>query len=221
MSSIKIQGNYVGDGVFTLSAPASNSNYTLTLPDATTTIAGTASAQTLTNKTFGSGLVMGATTLTSGGVVPAGGTSMVLATGLPSWVKSVSVVMIQLSTTGTSAINIQLGTGSTPTWVTTGYQSGSDNYSSVQTGSPGTLTVGLRIGRSIGAGSSTTAIYTLCRMGTTDKWVGQLNGILDTGTSVVFGGGYVTLASPLTAVRITTQGGTDTFDTGNAVVWYE
>ena len=52
MSSIQIQGNSSGTGVFTIASPNSSSNYTLTLPTATTTVVGTDATQTLTNKTL-------------------------------------------------------------------------------------------------------------------------------------------------------------------------
>jgi hypothetical protein len=52
MSSVAIQGNASGAGVFTIASPNSASSYTLTLPTATTTVVGTDATQTLTNKTL-------------------------------------------------------------------------------------------------------------------------------------------------------------------------
>lgn len=52
MSQVKVSGNASGTGVFTIAAPNSSSNYTLTLPTATTTVVGTDATQTLTNKTL-------------------------------------------------------------------------------------------------------------------------------------------------------------------------
>jgi len=52
MSNITIAGNAAGTATFTVAAPATNTNRTLTLPDATTTLVGDDSAQTLTNKTI-------------------------------------------------------------------------------------------------------------------------------------------------------------------------
>ena len=55
-----------GANYIELTAPASvASNRTVTFPDATTTVVGTDATQTLTNKTLGSGLVMGASAVTS------------------------------------------------------------------------------------------------------------------------------------------------------------
>jgi hypothetical protein len=52
MSSIQLQGNSSGTGVMTVSSPNTNTNYTITLPEANTTLVGTDATQTLTNKTI-------------------------------------------------------------------------------------------------------------------------------------------------------------------------
>ena len=61
MTSVAISGNAAGAGVITVAAPSTASNYTVTLPTATTTVAGTDATQTLTNKTLG--LSAGTTTV--------------------------------------------------------------------------------------------------------------------------------------------------------------
>jgi hypothetical protein len=52
MSLLAVQGGATGTGTVTLLAPITNTNQTLTLPDATDTVAGIAATQTLTNKTI-------------------------------------------------------------------------------------------------------------------------------------------------------------------------
>ena len=47
-----MQGSATGTGTVTLLAPVTSTNRTLTLPDATDTVAGIAATQTLTNKTL-------------------------------------------------------------------------------------------------------------------------------------------------------------------------
>ena len=52
MSLIKLSGNPSGTGAFTIAAPNSNTDRTLTLPDATGTVVTDSATQTLTNKTI-------------------------------------------------------------------------------------------------------------------------------------------------------------------------
>jgi len=52
MSLLAVQGGATGTGTVTLLAPVTNTNRTLTLPDATDTVASIAATQTLTNKTL-------------------------------------------------------------------------------------------------------------------------------------------------------------------------
>jgi hypothetical protein len=52
MSQVTLQGNASGTGIFTVAAPNSNTNRTLTLPDATGTVVTTDATQTLTNKSI-------------------------------------------------------------------------------------------------------------------------------------------------------------------------
>jgi hypothetical protein len=217
MSEIQLEANASGTGVFTIAAPASDAAPVITLPDETTTVAGIDLTQTMLNQTLGAGLVMGATALTSvPEVATTSGTSVVLATDIPSWAKSVVVIFNGLSISGTSAIVIQFGTGSPATYVTTGYVSSSDNYSTTA-GPIASSTAGFRVGSTLSAANVLNTVYAFATPGD-NKWVGQLNGIL-TG-SICQGGGVVALAAPLTAVRVTANG-TDTFDAGTAAVVYE
>ncbi len=50
MSQITMLANTTGTGVFTIQSPGTNTNRTITVPDATTTLVGTDATQTLTNK---------------------------------------------------------------------------------------------------------------------------------------------------------------------------
>lgn len=52
MSQVKVSANVSGSGVFTIASPNSNTDRTLTLPDATDTLVGKATSDTLTNKTL-------------------------------------------------------------------------------------------------------------------------------------------------------------------------
>lgn len=71
MSLVKIEGNASGTGTFTIAAPNSNTNRTLTLPDATGTIITTAGGAAIsgTTGTF-SGTISGGSTVGVGGATP-------------------------------------------------------------------------------------------------------------------------------------------------------
>ena len=60
MSRITLAPNASGTGTLTLAAPNTNTDRTLTLPDATTTLVGTDATQTLTNKSIAASQLTGA-----------------------------------------------------------------------------------------------------------------------------------------------------------------
>jgi hypothetical protein len=135
MSSVQISGNAAGAGVFTIAAPNSASNYTLTLPTATTTVAGTDATQTLTNKTLtspainsptiGGTPVMGASVITSGTAVSTATTSFTASfSGTTMTVTAVGAGTIAIGqvitgtsvTAGTTITAFGTGTGNTGTY---------------------------------------------------------------------------------------------------------
>jgi hypothetical protein len=59
MSKITLAPNAAGTGTLTIAAPNTSTDYTLTLPTATTTLVGTDATQTLTNKTIGGSQLTG------------------------------------------------------------------------------------------------------------------------------------------------------------------
>lgn len=140
-------------------------------------------------------------------------------TGIPSWVKRITVMFRSLSTTGTSIIQIQLGTASG--FISTGYLGAVDT--TIGGVSAAVFTTGLaltRSGAAIAAGSKH-GIATFVSMGG-NFWSGtQTNGGSETGGSVSIAGCSVDLAATLTQLRITTVNGTDTFDSGSINILYE
>ena len=148
-------------------------------------------------------------------VATTSGTTANIATSIPSWVKRITVVLNQVSVTTTTVLpSIQLGYGSTPTYQTTGYNSASDNFTSAS-GPVTTSTTGFVVG-SAGAGAWYSN-YVLYNIPSSNIWVGSMSG--SSASSVVLGGGVVTLSDTLTAVRLIIS--SSTFSAGSAFILYE
>jgi hypothetical protein len=136
-------------------------------------------------------------------------------TGIPSWVRRITVMFQGVSTNGTSNLQVQLGSGS-PT--TSGYL-GSSIASTAGGNSAATSTTGFVV-------LSGVATYLFNGIGvftnlTGNTWVGSINvGQSDTArVSSVYAS--IALAGTLDRVRITTVNGTDTFDAGSINILYE
>jgi hypothetical protein len=167
--------------------------------------------------TINSGAILGITSGTA--VAPTSGTSIDF-TSIPSWVKRITVMFNGVSTNGTSIVQVQLGTGGTPTYTTSGYLSAAWQGGSTNVGT--TSTTGFTVSGSVAAANTLmgAAIFTLV---TGNTWISSGTvAVQPTGQSGVGGlGGNVALASALTAVRITTVNGTDAFDAGSVNILYE
>ena len=219
MSSIKLESNASGTGIFTIASPNSNTNRTLSIPDVTTTIVGTDAAQTLTNKTLGSGLVMDVSAITSGTAVASTSGTSIDFTGIPSWAKRITVMFSGVSTNGTSIPLVQIGdSGGVEN---TGYLGTTSYFSGVGVASANNTT-GFLI--SNGAGEAATAVrhgQIVISNLTGNTWVcsGSV-GLSDTTRSCVLSYSKA-LSATLDRVRITTVNGTDTFDAGTVNIMYE
>ena len=216
MSQVKIQGNASGTGAFTIAAPNSNTDRTLTLPDATGTSVLDTASQTLTNKTLGSGLVMGASAITAGTAVASTSGTSIDFTSIPSWVKRITVMFNGVSASGSSDFLFQLG------------DSGGIEAT-------GYLGAGSVVGASVTT-TNYTAGFGFAGGGTTAKvWQGAIrfanitgntwvaDGVFsrsDAANTAVVGGGK-SLSDVLDRVRITHVNGTDTFDAGTINILYE
>lgn len=219
MSLVTIQGNASGTGTLTIAAPNTNTDYTLTLPQATTTIVGTDATQTLTNKTLTSPTISG-TPVMSASVITAAtsqastsGTSIDF-TGIPSWVKRITVMFDGISTNGTSNYFLQIGdSGGIET---TGYVSGILNGSTVP--ATATSTSAFLLDASVGAGQVDNGMAVIANLNG-NLWV--CNSILNNAGVSKIQGGTKTLSATLDRIRITTANGTDTFDAGSINILFE
>jgi hypothetical protein len=194
MASVVLSGDTSGS--VTIAAPAVAGSTTQTLVNVTGTLA----------------------PIVSGTVVTCAGQTSIDFTGIPSWVKRITVMFSGVSTSGTSLPLIQLGDSGG--FEITGYIS-----TSVQLAAGNNLdtsTAGFVI-RSAGAAnilSGSVIIETISE----NAWVSH-HVLKQSTTAVITGGGDKTLSGTLDRVRITTVNGTDTFDTtpsaGSINILYE
>ena len=139
-------------------------------------------------------------------------------TSLPAWVKRITVIFNETSLSNTDNILIQLGTGATPTYTTTGYVSTSNVYNAASGTSGISSTTGLAV--SVGGAAASTASGALTIINISgNTWISFHTIKVQTST-VGSGGGSIALGAVLTAVRITSTG-TATFDAGSVNIMYE
>ena len=135
-------------------------------------------------------------------------------TSIPSWVKRITVMFNGVSTNGTNNYFIGIGSGSISS---SGYVSGA-----TQTGVSNTTvnsTQGFIITGAVGAAQSYSGAITLSTLGS-NIWVSAGNINQNTGVLNV-SAGSATLGGVLDRIRISTAGGTDTFDAGSINILYE
>lgn len=135
-------------------------------------------------------------------------------TSIPSWAKRITVMLNGVSTSSTSALLIQVGSGSVST---SGYTSVSQNVSTGTSSSAGFLLNG-----SSAAAQTYTSVVPICLV-SSNTWVTSgVLGIGSTATNITtFSGSSPALAGTLDRIRITTVNGTDTFDAGSINILYE
>jgi hypothetical protein len=153
-------------------------------------------------------------TITNGTAVSASGASVSF-TGIPSWAKRITVMFNGVSTSGTSDMQIQLGTGASPTYTVTGYVSSAAAAGGTATA---TSTTGFIVTAGVSSSEIISGILTINNF-SSNNWVESGN--LTRAARVSCSAGETTLAAQLTAIRVTTVNGTDTFDAGTINIQYE
>lgn len=194
MSKIQLSAPASGTATFTVASPATNTDRTLTLPDTTGTVA-----------TLGTSLTLATAQASTSGTA-------IDFTGIPSWVKRITVMFSGVSTSGTSNLLVQIGSGS---FSTSGYTSLVQQAASGAVSSAGFVVTQTIAATSVAYGLVSIALVssnTYIEAGN----VGTANGTVanSTGTSPA-------LSAALDRVRITTVNGTDTFDAGTINIMYE
>lgn len=138
-------------------------------------------------------------------------------TGIPSWVKRVTVMLQGVSLSGSSHILFQLGTSGGVE--SSGYNSSGTYLFGGGSGS-GSSTAGMFL-YSGSAGNVFSGAAVFARV-TGNSWLTTGMFTLDHLTGYTFGtAGSKTLSGALDRIRITTLNGTDTFDAGTINVMYE
>lgn len=139
-------------------------------------------------------------------------------TGIPSTAKVVRLIINSVSTNGTSNMLVRLGSSSGGI-ETSGY-TGTGSYWGA-TGAQVTITVGFTEG-AVSAANIRTGVYEFfLTNAATNTWTCRAIGCLDDVAYQWGCNGKKSLTSTLDRIRITTAGGTDTFDSGSAVLMYE
>lgn len=183
-------------------------------PTAPTAAAGTSTTQLATTAFVTAGKVVVGTP-----VATTSGATVTLSTTIPSTAKKITLCFNAVSTTGTSPWLVQIGPSGGAE--TSGY-AGASTY--IQSVSPYAGVSTSTAGFVIGIGTSVASVNGIMEINlmdaTNNRWASS-HTVGDGTNSLVFTGGSTkALAGTLTQIRITTVGGSDTFDAGSISVNY-
>jgi hypothetical protein len=226
MSLVKISGNASGTGTFEIAAPNSNTDRTLTLPDASGTVVVGASAVSAVGQipfsTDGTSYTP-TEKIVSGTVVASTSGTSINFTGIPSWVKRITVMFNGVSTNGTSFYAVRVRVGGSP--VSTNYSGAAGSIYEVENIAINASTSEIPT-QAIApvAGSLMTGVLTLSKMNETGPvWAYSGTTYIPGGAVTVMSyiAGIVTLSGAVDGIQITTVTGLDTFDAGSINILYE
>jgi hypothetical protein len=135
---------------------------------------------------------------------------------IPSWVKKITVMFNGVSTNGSSAVIVQIGSGSIET---TGYTATNNLITNGGGVNGASYTSGFG-SQYYGATCSRVGHYIITLLGS-NTWI-STNSLSDaTAIQTSHGSGLKTTAGVLDRIRITTVNGTDTFDAGSVNILME
>lgn len=141
-------------------------------------------------------------------------------TGIPSTVKRITVMLSGISTNGSSFYALRVGTSSGV--VSTGYAGGAGDIYTVNTVAVNGTTTEIALqGGAPSTGDAYNGVITIVNLsGNIWSYSGNIFRTAGTNRSTTTAG-TVTLSAALDRVRLTTTGGTDTFDAGTINILYE
>lgn len=197
VSNLAMNGS--SSGTTTLS-PSATASGTVTIPAGTGTVA-----------------VQGVSTnIVSGTALSTNGLTTIPFTGIPSWVKRITIMFNAVTPNGTANPIVQLGVGSTPT--TTGYNALSSQIATgvgtinVTTGFPLYLTVATEVFHGHMIFTNVSGNIWVCS---------GVSGSTYSTAITVTTGGSVTLSGTLGMIQLTSVGAANTFGTGSINILYE
>ena len=152
-------------------------------------------------------------------VASTSGTSIAF-TGLPAWAKRITVELQGVSTSGTSNMIVQLGTGGTPTYTTSGYLGARSTVFNTNSTTAAVYSAGFLIGDTFAQTYVMHGTMVISLL-TGNTWIESHNMARSDVAMSDLGAGSIALGAALTAVRVTTVNGTDTFDAGSINIMYE
>jgi hypothetical protein len=212
-NSVQIGQSTTGTNNFTLSVPSS--------PDGTIKLArGNSGATTQDILTVNSS---GAVTLTNGGAITLATAqastsgAAINFTGIPSWVKKITVMFDGVSTNGTSTPEIRIGSGSIES---SGYLGSAQNIDNLAISNSVNHSTGFRLCGSTGAGVVFYGNSVITHMGS--NIFTFANQLARTDIAAQFSSsGRKTISGTLDRIQVTTFNGTDTFNAGTINIMYE
>ena len=197
MGNLTLNGSTSGQ--LTISPPAVAGSNTATFPAGT----GTVSVNNVS-----SNIVQGTSQATTSGTA-------ILFSGIPSWVKKITILFNGVSTSGTSIPLIQVGSGSV---TTSGYVGNSQSLTTAPASAASAAGTGWPIQSTTATNTFYGAVILYNFSGNT--WIAS--GMLNQSTAASsFVNGTIALSGALDRVNVTTTNGTDTFDAGSMNILYE
>jgi hypothetical protein len=137
-------------------------------------------------------------------------------TGIPSWVKRITVMLNGISGNGSSNPMIQLGNSG---GIENSGYAGSIGYSGAASGAAA-FSSGFLFNLGVGAVTITSGVATLLNI-SGNMWIYAISAAYADQAYSLSGGGSKTLSATLDRIRITTVNGTNTFDAGSVNIMYE